>query len=677
MITRLRGKLSAYLGNEPMFPLWVVFGLTLADQIDTQAFTVLSPEIADAFGVGEGVLGSIGILVLVVGPLIGVPLSYLADRWKRVPLAVGGAVVWSVFSVLTGLAPALWVLIAARVISTSGEIVNTPVHGGILADSYSPQNRMKAFGVYSIGQTVGGALGAAGAGVLGQAFGWRVPFIVLAVPTFVMILIAMRLPEPERGRFEALETPQAPPFKETVRALWRVRSLRYQWIGTAFAAAGLLPARLVFPFFLRDEFGVNASWRGLITAAGTVLTLFAALRGTAFIQARLNQAPSTGLRMLSQFGLAAGVILALVSVAPSLVLVVPLLWALLMIFAVLSPALLAVTAVIASPETRSTAFAMQGVVALAGVPLALVGVLIGDKHHRIALFYLGVLFLIGIRYFFIACRYIDADVARLDPERRSRASVGGSAAAGDASLLLQTQDVTVSYSGVQVLFGVDLEIREGEIVALLGTNGAGKSTILNAISGVVEPDGGNVWFKGEAITGEAPERTVARGIVQVPGGRGVFPRLTVEENLAMGGFLLRKDKPLLASRTAEVLDLFPRLRERYRQPAGVLSGGERQMLTLAQSFLLRPQLLLIDELSLGLAPTVVQELLVALREINAAGTAVVLVEQSVNVALTLADRAYFMEKGEVRFSGPTRELLDRSDLLRSVFLEGASAGVSR
>jgi branched-chain amino acid transport system ATP-binding protein len=224
---------------------------------------------------------------------------------------------------------------------------------------------------------------------------------------------------------------------------------------------------------------------------------------------------------------------------------------------------------------------------------------------------------------------------------------------------------------VQVLFGVDIEVHEGEIVALLGTNGAGKSTILNAISGVVEPDGGNVFFRGEAITGEAPERTVGRGIVQVPGGRGVFPRLTVAENLAMGGFLIRKDKALLAARIEEVLTLFPRLRERLQQPAGVLSGGERQMLTLAQSFLLRPQLMLIDELSLGLAPTVVQELLVALREINAQGTAIVLVEQSVNVALTLADRAYFMEKGDVRVSGATTELLGRSDLLRSVFLEGA------
>ena len=390
------------------------------------------------------------------------------------------------------------------------------------------------------------------------------------------------------------------------------------------------------------------------------------------VQRRLNVRPSLGLRTLSWLGLSTGVALMLCAVSPLLVFVVLLVWFIIAMFALISPAVLAVTATIASPETRSTAFAMQGLVALSGAPLALVAVAIGDKHPRLALFYCGALILAGIRLFFVAARFIDADVERLDPERRAAAVAGRS---GGADVLLQTQGVTVSYGGVQVLFGVDLEVRQGEIVALLGTNGAGKSTILNAISGIVEPDGGNVWFEGEAITGEAPERTVARGIVQVPGGRGVFPRLSVEENLAMGAFLIRKDKALVTQRTAEVLELFPRLQERLKQPAGVLSGGERQMLTLAQSFLLRPKVLLIDELSLGLAPTVVQELLAALRGINEAGTAVVLVEQSVNVALTLADRAYFMEKGEGRFSGPTTELLGRSDLLRSVFLEGAATGV--
>jgi branched-chain amino acid transport system ATP-binding protein len=668
-----RATLSAYLDDEALLPIVALFALTWADQVDTQTFNVLGPDIAEHFGVGEGVLGTIGILVLLVGPLVGLPLAHLADRWKRVPLAVAGAVVWMVFSVLTGLAPALWFLFVARVISTSGEIVNTPVHSSLIADSYSPQTRMKAFGIYSVGQTAGLAVGVSAAGVLGQVFGWRVPFIVLAVPTLFAILLAMRLAEPVRGRFERTETAQTPPLWPTVQKLWSLRSLRYQWIGTAFAAAALLPLRQIFPFFLHDVFGVEAGWRGVIIGVGTALTFGAAISGTAYVQGKLNVKPSLGLRYLAWLGVVTGVAMVLCSMSPLLGIVVLLLWLIMGLFAVLSPSLLAVTAIIAGPQVRSTAFAMQGIIALAGAPHALVGVAIGDKHQRLAMFYLGVLFLVGIRSFFRAATYIDADVARLDPAFTARVRL---AEDGREPVLLETQDLTVSYSGVQVLFGVDVHVREGEIVALLGTNGAGKSTVLNAISGVVEPDGGNVWFDGEAITGEPPERTVARGVVQVPGGRCVFPGLTVEENLSMGAFLNRRDKAAVARRTAEMYDLFPRLAERRQHKAGVLSGGERQMLTLAQSFLLRPRILLIDELSLGLAPAVVQELLESVRNINATGAAVVLVEQSVNVALTLADRAYFLEKGEVRFSGATTELLGRTDLLRSVFLEGAATAVT-
>jgi branched-chain amino acid transport system ATP-binding protein len=209
-------------------------------------------------------------------------------------------------------------------------------------------------------------------------------------------------------------------------------------------------------------------------------------------------------------------------------------------------------------------------------------------------------------------------------------------------------------------------------VALLGTNGAGKSTVLNAVSGLLSPDGGNVWFDGEPITGESAEWVAARGLVQAPGGRGIFPGMTVQDNLRLGAFLLRGDKAVSAARIEAALDLFPALRPMLGRTAGDLSGGQRQMLVLAQAMLLKPRLLLIDELSLGLAPIVVQELLAAVRRLNAEGVTIVLVEQSVNVALTLADRAYFLEKGTVRFEGPTSDLLGRDDLLRSVFFGGAT-----
>ncbi|MDQ1373584.1 MAG: branched-chain amino acid transport system ATP-binding protein livF, partial [Actinomycetota bacterium] len=239
--------------------------------------------------------------------------------------------------------------------------------------------------------------------------------------------------------------------------------------------------------------------------------------------------------------------------------------------------------------------------------------------------------------------------------------------------MLRCKDVDVSYGPVQVLFGVELEVAEGEIVALLGTNGAGKSTLLKAVTGLVKPTRGTVEFEGHDITGRPADQVTRAGVSLMPGGKGVFPTLSVEENLRLAGWLLRDDPGAVADARARVLDLFPILEQRIGEMAGNLSGGEQQMLALAQSFICRPSLLMIDELSLGLAPTVVGQLLDVVRRIHEQGTTIVLVEQSVNVALTLAQRAVFMEKGEVRFEGPTTELLDRPDILRSVFIAGANA----
>ena len=236
------------------------------------------------------------------------------------------------------------------------------------------------------------------------------------------------------------------------------------------------------------------------------------------------------------------------------------------------------------------------------------------------------------------------------------------------SALVECKGLDVAYGPVQVLFGVDFEVEEGEIVALLGTNGAGKSTLLKAVSGLITPTAGRIAFEGHDITGADAEAVTRAGVSLMPGGKGIFPTVTVDEHLRLAAWTFRKDTARIDAARAEVLDLFPILADRAAQPAGYLSGGEQQMLALAQAFMTRPRLLLVDELSLGLAPTVVGHLLDVLRTVHDTGTTIVIVEQSVNVALTLAQRAVFMEKGEVRFTGPTAELLERPDLLRSVFI---------
>ncbi|HXA43658.1 MAG TPA: ATP-binding cassette domain-containing protein [Candidatus Solibacter sp.] len=237
--------------------------------------------------------------------------------------------------------------------------------------------------------------------------------------------------------------------------------------------------------------------------------------------------------------------------------------------------------------------------------------------------------------------------------------------------LLTCQEVDASYGQIQVLFDVNLEVGEGEIVALLGTNGAGKSTVLRVVAGLMPAASGRVEFEGHDISGLDAVARVKAGVVTVPGGRGVFGSLTVAENLRMGGWLARHEPEFLEATEARIFELFPALRSRLYEKASLLSGGEQQMLTLAQALLCRPRLLLIDELSLGLAPTVVASLLDVVRELNRQGTTIVVVEQSVNVATALGQRAVFMEKGQVRFSGPTAELVDRPDLLRSVFLRSS------
>ena len=237
--------------------------------------------------------------------------------------------------------------------------------------------------------------------------------------------------------------------------------------------------------------------------------------------------------------------------------------------------------------------------------------------------------------------------------------------------LLQVNDVDFSYGQLQVLFGVSLEVRQGEALALLGTNGAGKSTLLRVISGLERPSAGSVRLSGRDILGVPAEKLAGQGLVLVPGGRAVFTDMTVEENLQMQALGIRKQSGLVRERRTQVLETFPRLAERLNQQAGKLSGGEQQQLALAKALLLDPQLLCLDELSLGLAPVVVGELMAIVRQLNANGTTIVVVEQSLNIAAELCPRALFLEKGQVRFEGRTGDLLEKDDIARAVFFGGS------
>ena len=234
--------------------------------------------------------------------------------------------------------------------------------------------------------------------------------------------------------------------------------------------------------------------------------------------------------------------------------------------------------------------------------------------------------------------------------------------------MLTVNDVNVFYGAIHAIKGVSLEVNEGEIVTLIGANGAGKSTILRTISGLLKPKTGSIQFEGQEIAGMPAHEIVKTGISQVPEGRRIFAEMSVLENLELGAFT-RKDKDGIKADMELVFERFPRLKERIGQLAGTLSGGEQQMLAMGRALMSRPRLLLLDEPSMGLAPLLIKEIFAIIQDINKTGTTVLLVEQNANMALSIAHRAYVLETGRITLSGDAKELA-ASDEVRKAYLGG-------
>jgi branched-chain amino acid transport system ATP-binding protein len=232
--------------------------------------------------------------------------------------------------------------------------------------------------------------------------------------------------------------------------------------------------------------------------------------------------------------------------------------------------------------------------------------------------------------------------------------------------VLKVNDLHTFYGKIEALKGISIEVHEGEIVTLIGANGAGKSTTLKTISGQIAPRTGSIEFLGDEIAGMPPHQVTAKRVIQVPEGRRIFPNMSVRENLEMGAFL-RNDKEEIAADLEKVLELFPRLRERLAQKGGTLSGGEQQMLAIARGMMPRPNLLMLDEPSMGLAPVIVEVIFETIKRLNEEGTTILLVEQNAAMALQVAHRGYVLETGSVALTGTGQELL-RNEQVRKTYL---------
>ena len=680
-----KASLLSITDGAPFYPLFVLFGLNAVDELDRTAFGILVPEIRDEFGLDlQGVLTLIAFVSLCALTL-QVPIAMLADKYNRVRIAWIGAAAWAFFSLGTGFATGIVFLALMRAGSGVGRAVVDPTHNSLIADYYEPGIRPRVFSAHRAANAVGAFIGPLSAGLLASAYGWRAPFFVFVVPTLVFVVLAWRLQPPVRGAHErramgaseeaVLTEEESPSFAEGWRLVWKIETLRRIWYSLPFLAASLIGFVSLASLLYDEVFGLDEKARGFVAASTEPIQLVGLVVGAKVATRLLAEGPEKVLGFLARTSILVSGCLVLFALAPNIWVAIAANMVITGALAIIGPGILACLSLAIPPRARSIGFSVASLWVIPGVLLLPIVGAVGDRWGiRTGMLLMVPMFFIGGMMISTTKRTIAGDITQVWKAAAARSEALLERRAGRSKLLL-IRDVEVAYGNVQVLFGVDMEVDEGEIVALLGTNGAGKSTLLNAISGVTEADRGAIIFDGRDITHAPPNEIAAMGIAQVPGGKGVFPSLTVAENLELAAWLHRKDSDGTGG-LARVHELFPILETRRGDPAGDLSGGQQQMLALAMAFLSRPRLLMIDELSLGLAPVVVGQLLPVIEDLRAQGTTIILVEQSVNVALDVAERAFFLEKGEVRFSGPTADLLSRPDVLRSVFLAGQlDAGV--
>jgi ABC-type branched-subunit amino acid transport system ATPase component/sugar phosphate permease len=666
--------------------LALLCGIPLADALSGATFGVLAPDIQKSLDLSleqVGLIGTLGGLMVLVA---AIPLGRLADSYRRWPIVGVCTLVVAVFTFLTGFVHSAWALAGAAVVAGLGKGNEGPVQASLVADAFPLEGRNRLFGMIRGAQGLGGLIGPALVGgiaaLAGGEDGWRWPFFVLGFPFAVLGVLAFFMKEPRRGRQEMLavlgeeltvDVDELPiPLRSGFARLKKVRSFNYQIVAISVVGFNFVAVALYSGIFLDERFGLDAGERGLVGSLGAVGALVGVIVGGTLGDRMFARSPAAPTRVGAVLIAASGVVGAASYFMPN-----PPLYTLLV--ALGSACTMGGFVIMQSTGVAIMPYRLRATgMAMFFLYLALFGGLGGSllvsqlekaTGLQVALATVAAAAsVVGGAILLLGSRFIGHDMALASADLLEEREELRRVAAGAATPLLQVRNLDFSYGPVQVLFDVSIDVWEGEVLALLGTNGAGKSTVLNSITGLGQADRGHIRLAGKTLTFAEPGTRLAHGIVAVPGGKATFPNLSVADNLQARGFSVPRRE--LDARLAKALELFPVLSERLDQPAGTLSGGEQQMLAIAGALLLNPRVLLIDELSLGLAPIVVQQLLEVVEKLKEDGMTMVIVEQSLNVALSIADRAVFMEKGQVRFQGPAKELMERDDLVRAVFLGG-------
>ena len=667
-----------------LLPIVLLAITALFQYVDTGVFDAAGPEFVHRYGISIGGIIYIQQTIGVLAVIAAVAVGFYADRHRRLPILGIGTAVSGLFGFLSGFGRRTFTLGAPRTVDDVSNTMADVPYNSLLADYYPVSVRGRVYALSSTLRHLAAIVSLpVGAGLVALV-GLGPTFLVLGVPIFVMgIVLLVFLKEPVRGYFErqaagaseevSLTEDDPLSFGEAWRATFAIGLLRRLFVAESIEAITAGPLSLFFIFFLSDRYALNFTQRAFIGFPSLVAGLIGAYVGGGLVDYFLRVNPVRVLTVYGLFGILSVTPLALYALQPPL-------WAIVLASVVfgfagslVGPAIRALQVSVMPANIRTQGLSILGLSSLGGTVIGFpVLNAVRSSYGYPGIFWFCVPFgLVAAMVKLTSASLFIADRRRVLTAVTAAEDWRVAKEAGSPQMLV-CRGVDVAYNGVQVLFGVDLQVDEGDIIALLGTNGAGKSTLLRAISGTQEASNGAIVFNGRDITHSPPNENARRGVINVPGGRGVFPSLTVKENLLLGTWML-DDAAEANTRLNEVLEIFPILRQRADQLATALSGGEQQMLSLAQAFLGRPKLLMIDELSLGLSPNVVAQLIEVVKEIHARGTTVIVVEQSVNVALTIAQRAVFMEKGEIKFDGPTADLLARPDILRAIYVKGTGA----
>lgn len=690
-----------------------MFLLNVIDDLP-RAVRVVAPDIQETFGISDTTLTamlSFGGVALVLG---AVPMGRLADRIKRVTIIPIASLFWATTMALTGVVANPFQMFWANAVTGFGQAYRIPVSNSLLADSYPVQSRNQIFAFEGVGRPLGQLLGpllvGGVAAYAGGTEGWRWAFVVLAIPPLIVGLASIRLREPVRGKYDreavfgitgdddiignetTAESDSERAAEEGISGtgelpvstsqafarLQKVRTFYFLAVGVGVLGFALVAVPLQFNLLLEDKYAFGPLKRGVIESLIWVITIPALPFAGKLLDKRFRIDPANMMRLTGGFVIASGVLYAVgLQFKP----IGPLVLFIALAQAAISCAFVGTAPIIAavSPfRIRAQAFAFLPVFIflmggfLGGLFVAQLSDSFGNRTAMIAV--APATATIGGLLIMYGSRFIRADISLAVEELvEERDEMARMLEAPDDIPVLQVRNLDVSYGPVQVLFGAELEVRRGEVLAVLGTNGAGKSTMLRAISGLGVPERGVIRLNGRTITYTDAERRFAEGIVQLRGGDGIFPDLTIEENLRTSVLASKLSRAETERRIAVAVERFPALAQRLDETGRNLSGGQQQMLALAMALMHEPEVLIIDELSLGLAPVIVQSLISVIEELKESGMTMIIVEQSINIALSIADRAVFMEKGVVTFEGSAEELAQRGDIVEAALLGQADS----